>query len=193
MVGRKQHRRLEYKGTGRSPERNPALQVSLHVAVTLCQRGQYPVVTEKGLMSPTTITPLAYVRIISFLFRAARSCRRCAKNAGGLGIPPERRFLKRLAAVTSGWGEGLKRDFESPSPAGARVLPSRGFKSRARNHRNRTALSSKLTSPDRLQVDANALSRPSVSESSLGIDVGITREYGNRTGCPPHSAHLGRA
>src|SRR5215475_1596310 len=65
------------------------------ILLNVCaKRGQHPAVTEKGLMSPTTL--LAYVRIISF--RAACSCRRCAKNVGGLEVPPERRFLKRLAA-----------------------------------------------------------------------------------------------
>jgi hypothetical protein len=40
---------------------------------------------------------------------------------------------------------------------------------------------SRLTSSDWLHADANALSQASVSERSLGIDVGITWEYGNRT------------
>jgi len=38
-----------------------------------------------------------------------------------------------------------------------------------------------LTSSDWLHADANALSQASVSEHSLGIDVGMTWEYGNRT------------
>jgi len=62
-------------------------------------------------MSPTTL--FAYVRIISPL--AGCSCRCCAKNVGGLGISPESRFLKRLAASDIWRNEGLKLDFESPS------------------------------------------------------------------------------
>jgi len=48
-------------------------------------------------------------------FRSTCSCRRCAKNVGGLGIPTERRFLKRLAPSGIGGNERLKRDFESPT------------------------------------------------------------------------------
>ena len=43
-----------------------------------------------------------------------------------------------------------------------------------------------------LSADPKALSQPSVSESLLGIDARITKEYGNRTGCSRHSAVLGR-
>jgi len=40
-----------------------------------------------------------------------------------------------------------------------------------------------LTSSDTLHADAKAFAQPSGSESSLGLDVGLTRERGNRTGC----------